>query len=689
MIRSMIKRKDGRIDTIIARSVAEYTPNKISFVGRKQYKSTIYYASDFAVLDTETSHIEESCGWVYQWAVYFNNDYIYGRRPSELLELFSKWRNYYRLGETRRILVYVHNLSYDVQYLKHFFKAWDSNARFFCTDPHTILIVDLCGIRICCSYKLTNLSLAKLSADYAKTYAKASGEIDYTVIRYQDTELTSRDWLYMFSDVASQYDGVRAYLTAMGYKYAHDAPYTSTGFVRNTSRRASELEYWRERFLEAALTLAHYLLLHQAFIGGQTICSWMFAGRTVSTVGHVDFTSSYPTRQMLDYFPTGPFFEIGTPEDLEELRSLNNTFCTVGIYRFYNISIRPGVTAPYIPGSKCIFVNNDLRLNGKIIAADECSIALTEIDFKWIEKQYTWDSVEIGNLIGAQRGPLPDWMKSEVMRWYRNKCTLKKADPTLYAASKAMLNSMYGMSATAIVRDQYMVDEDLCIIPDPDKPPEDQIAKFYGSRKSFMPYQWGVWVTAHARDALHTLIEMIGYEQFLYCDTDSVFFRDSPQAREAVADYNQNITARALAAGAYVDENILGVATYEPDCKKFRALHAKCYAWTDDHDELHVTIAGIPKKATKWNNGEPVTVTNSQELGDINNLDDGFIFRHCGGSRITYLEDGPRVEVINGHDTELASAAIISDIEKEISSTMWTVSPEMLPVHIDFEQILN
>jgi predicted RNA binding protein YcfA (HicA-like mRNA interferase family) len=202
-----------------------------------------------------------------------------------------------------------------------------------------------------------------------------------------------------------------------------------------------------------------------------------------------------------------------------------------------------------------------------------------------------------------------------------------------------------------------------------------------------MPYQWGVYTTAYARDALHTLIEKIGYENFLYCDTDSVFYRDCPEARQAIEEYNAGIRARSIAAGAYVDDdNILGIATDEGHIKRFKALHAKCYAYEDDQDQLHVTIAGVPKKSIKWIDGMPVEKTNAQELGSLENLEDGFTFKHNGGSRVIYLEDEPRIETINGHVTELASAAIIQDIEKTISDTMYTVGENYELLHVDFVQ---
>lgn len=689
MIRSMIKRKDGNIDTVIAQSAAEYRPHRASFYRRRQGKGSALYMEDFAVLDTETSHVDLD-GWVYQWAIYFNGDYIYGRTPTELISVLEAWRQFYGLGPDKHMICYIHNLSYDIQYLKWYLREWDPETSFFVTDSHTCLIVDTGGIRICCSYKLTNMSLARLAKDYSTTYVKAVGEIDYTQVRYQDTPLGSRDWLYMLSDVASQYDGVRGYLTAMGYKRAADAPFTSTGFVRNSCRRESEKQYWHEDFIASALSLDMYRLVRQGFIGGQTITSWLYAGDIVEGVGHCDFTSAYPFQQMAKYFPMGPGFWAGAPDSMEDLDRLLGEFCVVALYHFTEIEIRPGITAPYIPGSKGIHPVKDRRINGKLISAEDFSIVLTELDFKWVRKQYKWEDLEVSNVLCFQRGPLPDFLKTEVMKYYTDKTLLKHQDPVRYAASKALLNSIYGMCATAIVREQYAMDENLVIVENEDISDQEQLDKFYGSRKSFLPYQYGVYVTAHARDELHTLIEAVGYDNFLYCDTDSIFYLDRPECRAAIREYNDRIRAISMAAGAYVDSNnILGIATDEEDCKRFKSLHAKCYAWEDAQDQLHVTIAGISKSATKWVDGSPVTMTSAEELGTLEALQDGFTFHHTGGSRVIYVEDEPRILTINGHRTELASAAIIEDIDKTISDRMYTYDREYILQHLEFIQVLE
>lgn len=694
MLNSCVKTKDG------TQPIRAYTEDEIIFTPVKFEKfghnKTVYeYAADFAVLDTETSHSDLTHGWIYQWAVKWNGQYIYGRRPSELIQFLQGMQEYYQLNSRRRIIFYVHNLAYDAQYLKLWLQQLGT-LKVMATDAHTFLIIDVSGIRFLCSFKLSNMSLDMFSRTYSEKYIKAVGEIDYTITRYQDTRLTASDWFYMFSDIASQYDALTEYLKINGYDRAYKAPYTSTGFVRaNCRKAASSALNWHKKFLTSALTLEQYQECRQAFMGGITICSWQYEGQTVRVgvdgvqkIGHKDFTSSYPARQMLDYFPKGKGFWWGDVTEENKDFVLNN-YCCVFLLHLQGVKIRAGVTAPYIPSSKCIGLNpkdkSVLKINGKIVAANELWITVTEIDYKWIVKQYTAEEHEILNMLCFNRGKAPDWLQSEVMKYFTLKCTTDKK-LKLYGWVKSLLNAIYGMTATAICRDEWNYDSG--VIKKGNADFNKQINRFYSSYNSFMPYQLGVWTTAHARNALMEMIEAVGYDNFLYCDTDSVFYISTPEIEKRLDDMNASIRTRAQAAGAIVGNKVLGLATDEPEIVAFRGLHAKCYAVEEKEKGLQVTIAGIPKESIKWIDGKPVKMTNTEELGNIENLQDGFVFKHCGGTRTVYIEEEPHTEVINGHSTEVSSAAIIENIEKELKPTMWTQDADYTMLHIECTESL-
>ena len=697
-MRSEVLTRDGR-ERITAYTWDAAPLPILQFGDLQRNHKIIKYATTYATLDTETSNDGDGLGWIYQWAFKIGRVYIYGRKPSELIELLVRIAERYQLDENKRIIIYIHNASYDLQYLKHYLKQYDPSVNFFAINSHTILICDILGFRVLCSYKLTNLSLDALSKNYARKYIKASGAIDYSIRRYQDTELSENDWFYMFSDVASQYDGIREYLRSNGYTFAANAPVTSTGFVRNDCRKASKnVDGWREKFLEMQLTPEQYNLCRQAFMGGLTIASYKFTGDTIrgENIGHVDFTSSYPARQILDYFPMGKAENYGDVDDMEELEDLINTKCCVFLLRLDGVQIRPGVTAPYIPSSKLITSAGVVKVNGKVVYADYLEMAVCEIDYKIIRKQYRADAVRVSGMITFDRGRLPEWFRKKVMEYFTDKCTLKGVDDLLYMKQKNRLNGIYGMTATAIVRDLYEMGDDMILtasekMKDKDENINEQVRKFYNNYNSFLPYQWAIYTTAHSRTALVELLEVVGYDNFLYCDTDSEFFLITDENRERLKEYRQKLIDRAKAAGAFVGNKYLGAAEDEAHVRAFRPLHAKCYAMEEQTKSgeyaLNVVIAGVPKKTTKWINGEPVTISNAEELKSIDALKDGFTFKHCGGTRTIYNEQEPRIETIDGHVTEIASSAVICDIEKEISDTMFTVGADYGLLNIAQEQV--
>ena len=712
MLDSYVKTKHGR------QAIRAYTPDEmklpiIVFKDLQKNHKITKFATTHICIDTETSHITNVCSWVYQWAAKFGGLYVYGRKPSELIDFMSKVAEHYQLNEQKKIIIYIHNASYDIQYLKLFIRQYDPTAKFLAIDAHSIIQVDCLGFRVICSYKLTNLSLAALAENYAETYDKAVGEIDYSIVRYQDTKLTDSDWFYMFSDVASQDDGIRGYLKMQGYKYAYKAPITSTGFVRANCRRAAKNDdTWREEFLRGRLALEEYDLCRQCFMGGVCIASFKYAGQTIRSdkLRHKDFTSSYPARQLLDYFPTGAPSWYGTVETEQELEELCSQYCCIFLLTLDNVHIKKGVTAPCIPSSKCIHKENELKLNGKIVCADTLTIAVCEIDYKWIKRQYNYDGIGVDKMLIFERGVMPDWLKTEVFEYFKYKCTLKDSDELakqlLYAKSKNMLNSVYGMTATAIIRDEYELTDDWQLskksVDDDDR--QGKLNKYYHSYNNFMPYQYAIYTTAHSRDALYTMIECTGapssdpddltsvYENFLYCDTDSVFYIETQYNKIAMENYAAKCRERARGAGAYVDNKYLGEPTDEAPIRAFRGLHSKCYAMEEynkkkEQFELVVVIAGIPKKATKWENGKPIVKTNAQELETIDNLTDGFTFKHCGGTRCVYNERPVEVIQVNGHKIELASSAVIENIDKEISDTMYTKGKDYTPLKIIQESI--
>ena len=110
MIESYVKTEKGR-QAIKAYTVKECKLPIVPFKDLQRNHKITKYGTTFICLDTETSHKGNTIGWVYQWAVKFSGLYVYGRKPSEIIELLRKIAEHYKLNERKKIILYIHNAS--------------------------------------------------------------------------------------------------------------------------------------------------------------------------------------------------------------------------------------------------------------------------------------------------------------------------------------------------------------------------------------------------------------------------------------------------------------------------------------------------------------------------------------------------------------------------------------------------
>ena len=148
-------------------------------------------------VDTETSkHVEydqdgniTACyGWIYLYGLEFAGAYTEGRTPTELIKDLEQIRNVYGCSENgTHLVVYIHNLSYDIQYLKDFLLArYGGDFDLLAIAPHRFITFRINAFEFRCSLKLSNRRLAKWANDLQVENRKAEGEIDYSEKHYQE-----------------------------------------------------------------------------------------------------------------------------------------------------------------------------------------------------------------------------------------------------------------------------------------------------------------------------------------------------------------------------------------------------------------------------------------------------------------------------------------------------------------------
>lgn len=558
----------------------------------------------------------EKVAFMYVWmlGIGHNTPIHYGHTWDEFTDLCNKLQNELGLSEEKRLVVYVHNLAYEFQFMRNHFE-W-CNV-FALSDRKPITAVCTQGIEFRCSYVLSGFSLANTAKNLVShKIEKAEGDLDYSLIRHHETPLTDVERGYCDSDI----NIITAYITEQLdlYKNIYSIPMTNTGRVRQYVRNeciypknsknkviGSQSRRYRELMSELTLTPDAYTQLKRGFMGGFTHANANHSGKTLENVSSIDFTSAYPAVMVAEKFPMTKFrlAKVTTQEQLENY-CLNKAV----IFDVAFKNLRPRITQEtYLSESKCLNLVNPVSNNGRIVSADELTTTITEIDYEIMKKVYTWDGLGVGTLRYAEKGYLPRPIIKSILDLYQGKTELKDVagSEVEYLLSKGMLNSIYGMSVTDIVKDQATYEWDWAVeIANVNEKIED----YNESMNRFMYYPWGLWVTAYARLNLWSGIVAVG-DDYVYSDTDSLKLFNYDQHQEYINWFDTNLIAKMEVTCDYYGfdkallqpktkdgvPKMLGVWDYEGTYSRFKTLGAKRYL-TEENGRLSLTVAGLSKQ---------------------------------------------------------------------------------------------
>ena len=129
---------------------------------------------------------------MYIWQFGVNNLVVTGRTWDEFENFISLVQKIMGLNENRRLVVYVHNLPYEFQFIRKHFK-WEE---VFLLDERKPVYATTGGIEFRCSLKLAGgKSLENVGKDLQKyRVQKAVGNLDYDKIRTPITPLNEKEF---------------------------------------------------------------------------------------------------------------------------------------------------------------------------------------------------------------------------------------------------------------------------------------------------------------------------------------------------------------------------------------------------------------------------------------------------------------------------------------------------------------
>ena len=582
-----------------------------------------YYNIVFA-FDIETSNFKVPCkkgdtnnkrSIMYIWQLAVNGRVIIGREWSEFLCLINRISEFLQLNKNKRIMIYVHNLAFEFQFIRKMFK-W---VKVFSIDNRKpIYAITDNGIEFRCSYILTNYSLAKLGDQLQKyKVSKMVGDLDYTKIRTPKTPLTKTELQYCINDVLV----VSAYIKEQIEieKNISRIPLTCTGYCRRYVRhnclyaggkKGKQAQFNKYHNLMLTMQIQdidEYNQLKRAFMGGFTHAGAKYSGQLIENADSIDFTSSYPYALLSEKYPmsTGRLIELRSNEQLENYLKY---YCCVFDIEFHNIKSKFEYEN-YISLSKCIKKSNAVNNNGRVYSADMIALTITNVDFDIIRKTYTWDSCAIYNFRVYKRGYLPKEIIKSIIKLYKDKTTLKGVEgkETEYLNSKGLLNAIYGMMVTDIIRDEITyTDGGEWGVSECNA--EKELLRYNKSRRRFNFYAWGIFCTAYSRSNLFTGIMEFGND-YIYSDTDSIKCKNFKDHQNYIDKYNKRCELKLRLMCEHYDIDYseltpktikgeikpLGVWDYEGHYQYFKTLGAKRYMLSEN-GKIKITVSGVNKK---------------------------------------------------------------------------------------------
>ena len=671
------------------------------------FAKNLIYCLEPMFLDIETSnnHAEDPADlrtWISSIRVGFNKRYYKFRYPEELITFLRNIRSKYKLYPdkfSKRLVCFVHNLSYDASYLIPYLNMLpDDNQTYqgIIEDKNKILTYVRGCFEFRCSYRLSGMSLEKWGKEMNIEHKKKVGLYDYNKIIFPDQEETEQEDEYELFDILSMEECLSKQLSYFGDDIT-TIPLTKTGYIRRTLRRScrNDRYYRKQYFFENRLNAPNYEYCLKSFAGGYTHNNryWrdvlIEAGKTyeyipnsgiyihVDKIKHRDFKSHYPTQQTCSNL-----FPIGRPQhvydnnmhyalSIEEILEESEQFTYFVKMRITKAQLRDMTCSmPFMQFSKCYeaHITNCIKDNGRIISIEGDFITYVDsLTLRILREQYSME-YEIIDAYRMSNGRLPDCLVAVVDKYFKGKSDKKalvheltakfgKLDNRTVEAEfdlmqeKAGLNSIYGCCVMQPLKTEYQVDNEMEFSVKKSYIAEDEVEKgledYYRGKNNFLPYQIGCVVTSLARYELFLLIsKVIGYERCLYSDTDSIFYISDEETEKRIEAFNAERRAKAhyveLENGQkeYYDE-----FTEEPDCLAFKGLHSKCYGVVTEKG-LEITIAGVPARTIIGMNGEePIYYTREQELaGDekdpikaLDHLADSFTFKVNTGQCALYI----------------------------------------------------
>jgi hypothetical protein len=532
----------------------------------------------------------------YIWQVGINDKVYYSRD-------FYKFNDFLVCISTKYIrkIIYVHNLSYEFQFLRNIIDKYNYTIVDFLTYKKRKIIsfvIEELNIEFRCSYCLTNLSLSLSAKKYNKKYKKLDGDLDYTLARSPKTPLNDTELSYCEFDILALYE-IIVYFKNI-YKHVAKIPLTQTGIVRKELINSCPW-YFKEKITRMLPTDNMYTIFKQLFTGGFVHSNYKQTNKVIKNVYSMDLTSAYPYCICAFKYPMTKFFEVKNVDRFKYY--YNHKWCRIMLVEF-DCKSKDGHSL--ISVNKLLEYDDIKKDNGRVLEGKNIKMLINEIDLENINLIYNVKEFKVFRMWVSRADVLPYFLIDKILKFYENKTKLKgvEGQEEFYMQSKQKLNSIYGCFCTDLIRESISYSDN-----DYKNNGFNNIAdlkeRIYNN---IFYYPWGAWCTSYCRRLLCSMINKVG-KNAIYNDTDSIKFKGKKYLKlfdsenEKIKEQlNNNLSKYKIAKERFSPKDIkgkkhtLGVWELDGVYNKFKTLGAKRYCYVTDDNKIKMVVSGLSNK---------------------------------------------------------------------------------------------
>ena len=313
-----------------------------------------------------------------------------------------------------------------------------------------------------------------------------------------------------------------------------------------------------------------------------------YLGRSIPRVYSYDLSSSHLSFFARKKFPYESFQEI---TDLKEVSSTlhSNFYAWCGTFQFIDLAWKTPFKFNMQSGFTCWAIRDTEHVNN-------WEISLTNVDYEWFCKTFTWKECHICCLYRSRQKELPKDLAIMFEDLYAHKVAQKKGT---FAKEifKFRAELPYGQPMKAIEQNARLVyleeEENFEPIAFPSELTFEQ--KIQKLTKRGLPYIVSLWVVAYSRAEWHHVASKIGWNNMVYGDTDSVYFIGE-EGHKVVEERNKEITEEFRIINnkrRMTFDDRLGKWEREEDCAIFKSIGKKWYIKQDFNGNIKLTCAGV------------------------------------------------------------------------------------------------